>query len=251
NQPTNQPAKPTRTVISQETLSGRGDGSPIWDPHRIAKRLYMTFPNAKILIVIRNQFDYILSLYAFRVVRRGLEYRSLDEFLTLKQDQLRVKLQYDRLIGDYVRLFGKDRILVLPYEAMAADAAAFVQNVLDFFDCGQQPVQLSPQRENVSTRNGRYLQTSRLINAPFAHAADLLLQKKIISQKKYTYLATRYFGVKKRLINPLLERQLDPSSPPLDIPLTWKSQLAPIFQSSNRRLTSLVDFNLQQYRYPW
>ena len=52
----------SKTIISQEVLSGRGDGNPKWDKYLIAKRLKQTFPNAKILIVIRNQFDYILSL---------------------------------------------------------------------------------------------------------------------------------------------------------------------------------------------
>lgn len=65
------------TIISQEALSGRSDGNPMWDPYLIAERLKRSFPDGRVILIFRDQRDYILSLYAFRVVRRGFERRTL------------------------------------------------------------------------------------------------------------------------------------------------------------------------------
>lgn len=240
-----------RTIISQETLSGRGDGNPIWDPHLIAKRLQQTFPNAKILIVIRNQFDYILSLYAFRVVRRGLEHRTLDGFLALKQDWLCQKLQYDLLIGDYVRLFGRERVLVLPYELLVEDESTFVRRIATFFD-HTKPILYRSQKVNPSTRNGRLIRAHRLLNTPFSIPVETLRRQNLLSQKQYTTMANRYFFLKKMLINPLLEHWLGQHQPePLVLSPAWREQLLPGFQASNHRLAAKIDINLQAYHYPW
>ena len=238
------------TILSQETLSGRADGNPIWDPHIIAKRLRHTFPSAKILIVIRNQFDYILSLYAFRVVRRGLEHRSLDQFLQLNHAQLRQKLQYDRLIGDYVRLFGREQVLVLPFEQLAANSFRFVTSLLNFIGYTQPVNYHNAGRENPSTRNGRLLQYNRLLNTPLSLAAEALQKYEILSPQSYTFMANRYFYLKKKLLNPVLERFLDGKFEPLAMPTDWQNQLYPIFQTSNHRLANLIGIGLQSFNYP-
>lgn len=115
-----------KTIISQETLSGRGDGNPIWDKFSIADRLYETFPDAKILIVVRNQLDFILSLYTYRVIDRGLERQNLSNYLEEKfEKRLKEKLKYHKLIEYYCTLFGREKVLVLAYEQLVEDSKSF------------------------------------------------------------------------------------------------------------------------------
>lgn len=66
-----------KLLVSQEWLSGSAEGNPIWSWERAAVRLNEAFPEARVLIVLREQLDYLLSIYAFRVLTRGLEHRDL------------------------------------------------------------------------------------------------------------------------------------------------------------------------------
>ena len=68
-------------MATQEWLSGSAEGNPIWPWKRAAKKLKEAFPEAHVLIVLREQLDYILSIYAFRVLIRGLEHRDLNQYL--------------------------------------------------------------------------------------------------------------------------------------------------------------------------
>lgn len=69
------------TIMSQEELSGHPSGYKSIDPFLIAGNLKDAFPNAKIFIVIRNQFNYIKSIYAYRVAVKGADYRSFNRFI--------------------------------------------------------------------------------------------------------------------------------------------------------------------------
>ena len=237
------------TILSQEVLSGRGDGNPIWDPHLIANRLITTFPKSKILIVIRNQFDYILSLYAFRVLRRGLEHRTLDQFLDAKWQWLVNKLQYDRLIGDYIRLVGHDRVLVLPYEMLAQDGTRFVSATLDFIGCKAEE-EIAFNRVNSSTRNGRLLQTNRIFNAPFNTALELGQQNDWINQSQFSRFANGYFYFKRKVFNRILEPFINNHESEITFSKRWTNKMAPIFKASNRRSMDLAGIDLHQWAYP-
>jgi len=238
------------TILSQETLSGRADGNPIWDPHIIAKRLRHTFPSAKILIVIRNQFDYILSLYAFRVVRRGLEHRSLDQFLQLNHAQLRQKLQYDRLIGDYVRLFGREQVLVLPFEQLAANSFRFVTSLLNFIGYTQPVNYHNAGRENPSTRNGRLLAANRLLNKPVHALLEISQRNNWINQPQNSRFTNGYFYFKRKFLNRIGESLIPSNDVEIAIPQEWQQTAAPIFQASNTRLLNLVELDLKKWGYP-
>src|SRR5678815_570431 len=47
------------TVISHEMLSGSPEGGSVERRFRTARRLHQTYPGAKILVVVRNQIDYV------------------------------------------------------------------------------------------------------------------------------------------------------------------------------------------------
>ena len=239
------------TIISQETLSGRGDGDPIWNQFTIAERLYQTFPHAKILIVVRNQLEYILSLYTMRVVNRGLERLCLSDYLTQKfEARLRGKLQYDALVNRYTSLFGFTNVLVLPYEQLAVDSADFVSQVLGFFDVTQSH-KFEHAKENVGIRNERIVQINRYINYPISVIIDFLRKYKIMSPRYYSLFANGYFLLKRLTLNAFLGKFMDPNDNVVDFSPEWKKEIIGAFKEGNHRLADVMDQDIAQYGYPW
>jgi hypothetical protein len=125
-----------RFVLSHERLSGYPPSGG-YDRVLIAQRLQSTFPGARILIIIREQLSLIRSLYSQYITDGGD--LSLARFLETPEPQLgrmpgfRLEVyEFDRLITYYQRLFGADRVLVLPFEAMLRDLPGFLRSITDF-----------------------------------------------------------------------------------------------------------------------
>ncbi len=239
-----------KTIMSQETLSGRGDGNPVWDKYLIAKRLHATFPGGKILIVIRNQFDYILSLYTFRVIKRGIEKRNLSDYLEdIFEKRLLNKLRYDELIKYYINLFGKESVLVLTYEQLVKDHNKFISKISQFINV-ENMVDCKNRKINKGTRNQRLVQTNRLLNHPVSITADFLRNKNILSQKKYFFFVNKYFKFKEIILNPVSKR-LYGGSKNIELDNKWRKMIITAFKESNHNLADIIDINLSCYGYPW
>lgn len=87
-------------IISHEGLSGPPDGSGQWSALGVAQRLRESFSEARLLVMVRNQADYMLSLYAYRVCVNGLETRNVHRYLNDHLNrQLATKLRYDELVN--------------------------------------------------------------------------------------------------------------------------------------------------------
>lgn len=127
-------------LISFELLSGfmyRADNAK-----QIADRLRAIFDRAKILMTIREQKSIIESIYKYYVLAGGpltfqdfLNRRKLspcvDEFRTR---HMLLKFKYHLLIQHYFRLFGKENVLVLPFELLRRNPNDFLNRMLTFFE---------------------------------------------------------------------------------------------------------------------
>jgi len=164
---------PTRykvTLISNEELSGHPHGYNTIDWRQIAINLKKTFPNAKILVIIREQLSWLKSLYAFKVVIKGEEIRKFNEFV--KEESkigLTDKLEYDRLIKFYVSLFGVNKVLVLPVELLMYEPDVFHGAILDLmgFQSIKKDIFKSSARLNVSPKKEMSIHTARILNNVF------------------------------------------------------------------------------------
>lgn len=124
-------------VLSNEEFSGNphagGFGSV-----EIAQRLSEVLPDARILIVVRRQPDAILSTYK-QFIRRGGTL-SPRQYFDPDASHFRFRRfrtghwEYDRLVALYARLFGGDRVRVLPFEQLRRDRDAFLAEIARF--CG-------------------------------------------------------------------------------------------------------------------
>jgi Sulfotransferase family len=137
-------------VISHEDLCGY----PVYARYygfEVADRLHATFPEARVLIVIREQRSMLRSLYGQYVKQDG-EW-PIEMFLGNGAERTGFApicrldhLEYDLLAGHYIERFGRDRVLVLPFEELQRDSIRFEQRVHDFAGTGAQAdAQLPPR----------------------------------------------------------------------------------------------------------
>ena len=106
-------------VISDERLSGSPHAGG-YDSSMVAERIAATFPDAKVLIVFREQRAMIHSVYQQYVRDGGAA--PLAKYLrprgTYEIPQFRFEhFEFHHVISHYRRLLGDDQVLALPYEA--------------------------------------------------------------------------------------------------------------------------------------
>lgn len=120
-------------TISSERLSGNPHASG-FDARAVCDRIHAAFPDARILIVVREQVSAILSTY-FQYLRSG-GHRSLRHYLMTKYDGRRPgfsfdHFRYDKLINYYHNRFSSERVLVLPFELLELEPRSFVAGIAD------------------------------------------------------------------------------------------------------------------------
>lgn len=123
-------------IFTDERFSGQ-PFSGGFDSKEIADRIHALYPEARIVIVIREQRRMLYSTYDEYVKEGGVA--SIETFLHPRRrhvlPQFRFEhFMYDRLISYYQNLFGKERILVLPFEQFQTEPYTFLANLTEF--CG-------------------------------------------------------------------------------------------------------------------
>jgi hypothetical protein len=124
-------------VLSAERLSGSLHAGG-YDSQELAGRLAKVFPDARVLLVIREQKSMLLSSYNQYVKAGGP--CALAEYLRPPVSQRPVlvplfdldRFQYHRLIAHYLDLFGAANVLVLPFERFQARPRDFVRQIARF-----------------------------------------------------------------------------------------------------------------------
>ena len=171
-------------VLSHEQFTGQPAGSGYGIRRRqreisrkeVANRLHVCFPDAKVLIVIREQKEMIKSIYKYFVSGwHGKLSASIEQFL----DQAPLEkgygplfnidyLQYHHVIEHYQTLFGRDSVLILPYEWLRDQPLEFVNRINRF--TGNKLAE-SVVSQKVNQSNSAYLCTvkrhiNRLLASP-------------------------------------------------------------------------------------
>jgi hypothetical protein len=124
-------------VMSHEQLAGNAHTGG-HNSRAIADRLVATFPDARVLILIREQQSMILSVYKQYVRAGGVASlsryvqpprRGNDRGIPLFRPSF---LEYHHLVAYYQGLFGDENVLVLPFETLRGDAGGFVTGITAF-----------------------------------------------------------------------------------------------------------------------
>jgi hypothetical protein len=144
-----------RAVISSERLSG-SVLSGGFDRAILARRIKAVFPEARILLVIREQRALLMSMYIQYLKYGG--WHTIRDFVDPPSDGrlpcfAPSYLMYDRLIDLYQETFGKDNVLVLPYELFATAIEDYVGAICAFVGVAELPAFPLNKVENARRRN--------------------------------------------------------------------------------------------------
>ncbi|SMP47730.1 Sulfotransferase domain-containing protein [Neorhodopirellula lusitana] len=121
-------------VVSSEQFTGNPHSGG-FDQKSLAERLHAVFPNAKVFMVVREQNSMIMSTYFQYLLGGGIQ--SLDRYINEPFDGRlpmfsKHYFQYHFLIDHYQKLFGRDNVLVLPYELFRRAPKNFISQLATF-----------------------------------------------------------------------------------------------------------------------
>jgi hypothetical protein len=132
-----------KALISHEDLSGYIYGS-LANNKATTDVLKSIFPNARIILVIRRQDTFMESAY-LQTLKRGMSIpvrhfvgvTKKGTFLTRRPDLEWPKmnvlwLDWKKYIDNYVNTFGRDNVLVLPFELFREDNKTFLDQIYEF-----------------------------------------------------------------------------------------------------------------------
>ena len=147
-----------RVTSSESLILPRGDVGEAFMDHdamlrsrvgearsAVCARLAALFPNARILVVTRGFETSILSAYS-QYVRTGTVHTLSD--LPAFVEQAAEQADYDRAIRFYRDSFGEAQVIVLPYELLRDDPAAFTAELARRLGIAAAPP--PPERMNAS-----------------------------------------------------------------------------------------------------
>jgi len=204
-------------------------------------------PQAKILIVVREQKATIRSLYKTFVIW-GMPH-SIDRILEPVEPNLSPQfnldfLRYDLLVAYYQQLYGKENVLVLPYEAFEENGADFLRKIFSFceIDKVEERVKKLPIKRRVNrgqTLLNLLIERWRnyfFLSTPFNYAglfkpSEANLKARIARSKKNIFPA---------FMDNWFERNFQKKV---------KEQCEGQFASSNRKLCEITGLDLKQYGY--
>jgi len=134
-------------ILCEEDLSGVLHNGVVstFVAREVARRLHSTMPEATIVIFVRAQASAAASWYQQYLREGGTtgvhrylfpdQYRHLGHVRPFQMPHFCFsQLDYRGLVERYDALFGRDRVIVLPYEHLAADCPQLLQRMASLLD---------------------------------------------------------------------------------------------------------------------
>lgn len=139
-------------VISDERLSGHPHSGG-YDSLIVARRLKQLVPDARLLLVVREQVSMARACWS-QYVQFGGTFRVGDYLDPVNDGMVPLfswgHLEYDRLVHAYHELFGAARVLVLPFELFVAQRDEFLARVYAHMEVEPRAVRSGSGRSNPS-----------------------------------------------------------------------------------------------------
>lgn len=226
-------------VISQEALSGNRS-RPLYTAKSTADHLHQTFPEAKIFVAVREQISMVASWYKHHVMAGNR--LGIDEYLAAPEAGFDPMfpldhLEYHNLIGYYQKLFGRERVLVLPYEQLRDSGPSFVSSINRFV--GLDPVSEVPEEVENRGYSAMSVELRRRIN-PWVVSTPRTRTRRAYLDR----LALKALYRIDRLTPPQWQRGFDDR-----LRRSIRSRLAGHYRRSNQLLAELTDLDLGALGY--
>lgn len=140
-----------KVLISEENLSGHfwhGTGA-----EERAIRCKKLWPNAKILIVIRKQENMLLSCYNNYIKQGGTKsLKSLLKDSNMYGHGIFEKLDYRNIINFYCEQFGKENVIVKPFEYLKEQQYQFLNDVYQELGLTTKEFKTMPKPKSINVR---------------------------------------------------------------------------------------------------
>jgi hypothetical protein len=231
-------------VISHERLSGH-PSSGAHDRRLIAERLHASFPEARVLIVIREQCELIRSMYNQHVKAGGSE--TLEQYVRRPENRRTKRpafsldvYEFDRLIAFYRQLFGAGRVLVLPQEMLARKPQEFADQIARF--CGQQPVPVGKIKRSNTRRPQLMRAAQRLLNMLFFD--NDLSPGALVHVPRFARRFSKFRYYFERISPRFVERRLSDGQI-----RRIRELVSDYYAASNRRTQELTGLPLKEFGY--
>jgi len=242
--------KPGKNLLSHEALVGDFDILKLMNSKIIADRLRRLFPEAKIIVTVRNQYDHLESMYKQYLHSGGIKkFRDFANFrngvfempYTRRWDySLYITMfDYPKLLEYYESLFGKENILVVPYELLSKDPKLFVQKLLAWMG-----IETVPDFKNEFRNQGygaRQVWLARMFNRFFK---SKLNEGSVIPDIRLPVAGTIDAGRLRLILQSSLSRKLLGTKPITDVEM--KEKIQKYFEKSNREMNERYALSLDQ-----
>lgn len=226
-------------VISHEALSSRPHENLYYAPY-VAERLHTSFPDAKILLVIREQKRLIYSLYLQSLIAGNR--LTLQEFIGTGRERdgwtapIHLSFyEYDRLITLYQKIFGTKSVLVLPYEMLAQRQEDFLSAIYNHIG-----------------RRTDHIPQSKPINPALGAVSSLIMRRANYLSRPHALgpNGTAYPYVRKavRRLNPLIPQAWD-KAVERRFRRRIEDRIGNYYAASNHRTGELLGMDLSDYGY--
>ncbi len=236
-------------ILSREGLSFPPMDADI---ERYATNLRRSYPDARVICIIREQFDLLTTLYVWHTCKKFLT-GSLDSYVRgLMTSSGAGYLLHNEVVRTYMNAFGKDRVLVLPYELLVRQHSAFLRQIVDFID-PQLDYRNPPDRLNVSYKKRAVIRGviafNVLVHAFFLVPHHLLGKAGFVAEGPlFRQLEYRLKKFSRKKLSSVLDR-LAPNG--LDAGLAAENFEAygELFAQTNGEIESLTGLDLATYGY--
>lgn len=240
------------SLLSYELLTGspKDGGLSLNLTKNNADKLKILFPNAKILIFIRNQIDIIISSYCqyvfgggtwnlknylFHPTRIGPPSLILFDFAFFK---------YCDVIDYYSSLFGKENIEICLYEEMENNNYLFLRKLISKFNfkIEESTLQEISKIKEHTSYNQRLLGIARFLN--------LFTSRKVLNKRYIINIPGFLFFARKclRLLNKLPLNQMEPNK---FLGTEIINYICNYYKKSNNRLAKRYNLtNIKNFNYP-
>ena len=238
-------------LLSEENLSGyiHNGGLHGFLAPEMARRIKAVFPDARIVLFIRNQFDMCRATYA-QYVSGGGTWGARRYFETVHHVRGALTrpwkapvfefehFEYDRLVAHYDGLFGREQVHVYPYEWLRDRASLIARMEADL---GLSLEDLPPE----GSRSNRSLGAAGLT---VMRGVNLFTRQSVVNKDRIVDLpggqALRHGA--KWLVGrmPVVNRR------PARLSARLRQRVAEHYPESNRRLLAMRDLPLEELGYP-
>ncbi len=249
------------TGISYEEFSFSFDGTHT-DRGLVAKRLKNILGDAKIIILVRNQLDFIRSFYSETI--KGGCFFSFEDFLQAHYWRFYTyffhQLFYHKMIQCYQDLFGNDRVKVELFENFKDKPKEVINDILSFVGVSSLTgIEVGHENSGLSTIS---LEILRIMNRLFKNSwgrsyfqpvpagaltpgmdEHLSFIPKGLDKRESLrrYMRSRFNFLDNRFNLKPMKIKFSPE---------WKQKIEVLYKDDNRKLAEVTGLNLEKYNYP-